>query len=142
MFLLDTDHCIYILNGKPLEVAERSEVVGRGQMAVSYITMAELIYGACKSRNKAANLATVERLCARLILLPFEDSVVRIFGELKADLDAAGQLNASTAADGRVRRDFDIAIAATALAYGRTLVTHNTSHYAGISGLALEDWHP
>jgi tRNA(fMet)-specific endonuclease VapC len=34
----------------------------------------------------------------------------------------------------------DMMIAATALAHGLTLVTHNTGEFGRIAGLQLEDW--
>jgi predicted nucleic acid-binding protein len=34
----------------------------------------------------------------------------------------------------------DLLIAATALVYDLTLVTHNTRHFQGIPDLRLEDW--
>jgi len=141
MFLLDTDHCIYIMNGKPAGVAECAKRVGEAYLALSPFTIAELMYGACKSQHKERNLASISMLCKSLVTLPFEASVVRIFGEVKAALTAVGQLHVANAADARLKRDFDIAIAATAIAYGRTLVTHNTAHYAEIDGLTLDDWH-
>jgi len=36
--------------------------------------------------------------------------------------------------------DFDVAIAAHALAHGATLVTANRKHMARVAGLAVEDW--
>jgi tRNA(fMet)-specific endonuclease VapC len=38
--------------------------------------------------------------------------------------------------------DMDLATAATALAHGLMLVTHNTRHFRRIPGLQLEDWYP
>jgi tRNA(fMet)-specific endonuclease VapC len=38
--------------------------------------------------------------------------------------------------------DMDLAIAATALTNGLTLVTHNTAHFQRVSGLIFEDWYP
>jgi tRNA(fMet)-specific endonuclease VapC len=38
--------------------------------------------------------------------------------------------------------DFDLAIAATALAHGLTMVTHNTRHFNRVPGLVLDDWIP
>ena len=51
-----------------------------------------------------------------------------------ADLWAEGKR------DGRPTDDADLIIAATALETGRVLVTGNTSHFAWISELTLEDW--
>ena len=41
---------------------------------------------------------------------------------------------------GRATGETDAFIAATALAYGATLVTHNTKHFRHVPGLKLEDW--
>lgn len=42
---------------------------------------------------------------------------------------------------GKPIAEMDLIIAATALEYDLTLVTHNTSDYQRISGLRLRDWH-
>jgi tRNA(fMet)-specific endonuclease VapC len=58
--------------------------------------------------------------------------VIEEFGRLRALLRRRHQLIP----------DMDLAIAATALAHGLTLVTHNTRHFARVPGLVLEDWIP
>lgn len=41
---------------------------------------------------------------------------------------------------GGLQGEFDILIGSTALAYGLTLATRNTRHFANIANLVLEDW--
>ncbi|MDH3625181.1 MAG: hypothetical protein OES69_06520 [Myxococcales bacterium] len=52
------------------------------------------------------------------------------FGWVKAKLERAG----------RLIEDFDIAIAAHAIAWDATLVSANTKHFTGIEELRLETW--
>jgi predicted nucleic acid-binding protein len=52
------------------------------------------------------------------------------FGQLKSELETTGRRIA----------DADLFIASITLAYGATLVTGNSRHYARIPGLPLEDW--
>jgi tRNA(fMet)-specific endonuclease VapC len=65
-----------------------------------------------------------------LPVLPLNDTALRRFGELKAELRRTGQPIA----------DFDLLIASVALAAGYILVTNNTRHYERITGLELENW--
>ena len=58
------------------------------------------------------------------------DGVSRAFGEIKAWLERKG----------RSIEDFDVAIAAHALAHDATLVTANVKHVTGIPKLLVEDW--
>ena len=61
----------------------------------------------------------------------WSDEVSRTFGQTKAALERKG-----------IRlEDFDVAVAAHALALGATLVTDNTEHMKRIKGLDLENWH-
>lgn len=59
-----------------------------------------------------------------------DDGVNRAFGKTKAELEKR-----SARVD-----DFDVAIAAHALALDATLVTENLRHFGRISGLVVESW--
>ena len=61
----------------------------------------------------------------------WSDEVSRTFGQTKAALERKGMR----------LEDFDVAVAAQALALGATLVTDNTEHMKRIRGLDLENWH-
>lgn len=63
-------------------------------------------------------------------MLPISEPVL----ELAADLWVSGERG------GHPHRDADLIIAATALENGRVLATGNTTHFAWITGLTVEDW--
>jgi tRNA(fMet)-specific endonuclease VapC len=128
-FLLDTDTCVFWLRGRP-SVRERLLAVGVENVGVSVTTLAELRYGAACSAQAEANQQAVDNLISGLALVGIGPEACRIFGDLKAALRTRGQLI----------EDFDLLIAATALAHGLTLVTSNTDHFNRIPGLALENW--
>jgi tRNA(fMet)-specific endonuclease VapC len=129
MYLLDTDTCIYWLNGQS-SVRERLLAIGWDQIAVSVITQAELYYGAFKSSQIESNLARIDTLVNYLEVLPLSEAVLKRFGALKVDLRRAGH----------PLPDFDLLIASATLATDRTLVTNNTRHYERIPDLQLDNW--
>lgn len=69
-YLLDSYIVIYVIKRRPREALE---VFNRhhGHMAVSAITLAELVHGAEKSQFPAHNLNVVEDFCSRLAVLPY-----------------------------------------------------------------------
>jgi len=127
--LLDTDICIYWLNGHP-EIREQALTVGLSNLSISSITVAELYFGAYNSNRIEQNLARAEQFVGAIAIIPPTPSTLKTFGELKATLRRSGQPVA----------DFDLLIASTALSEQLTLVTNNTRHYQRIPGLALENW--
>lgn len=58
--LLDTDICIYWLNGRP-EIRAHALAIGITNLAVSSITAAELYFGAYNSARVAQNLGRAEQ---------------------------------------------------------------------------------
>ena len=129
MYLLDTDTVIYLLKGHPA-VVENLKNHLHEPIKISVITYMELQYGAYKSQRVAANLAKIKSLGQSIGMATITIAVAEIFGLLKADLEKAG-----------IRLDdFDLAIAACALANNLILVTNNTQHFERIEGLKLENW--
>lgn len=128
-YLLDTDTCIYWLRNRQ-SVREKVREVGWNQITICVITVAELYYGAYNSNRVTENLARAEFFIQNLSVLPLNDTALRRFGELKAELRRIGQPIA----------DFDLLIASVALAAGYILGTNNTRHYERITGIQLENW--
>ena len=129
-FLLDTNTCIRYLNGRAPTIRTHLAAVPLAEIAVCAPVKAELYYGAARSQNPARSLARQEAFLRVFVSLAFDDHAARFYGRIRADLAARGTPIGAN----------DLLIAAIALAAELTLVTHNTSEFGRISGLALEDW--
>ena len=99
-------------------------------IALSTITLAELMHGVEKSGDPAANLRVVEDFCSRLEVLPYLPKAAQHYGAIRAALERAGTPIGVN----------DLHIAAHARSEGLTLVTHNTREFVRVPGLQLEDW--
>lgn len=128
MKVLDTDTCIGILRGNRAVLERRTAETD--EVVTTWITAAELFYGAAKSIAPEHNRTIVEGFLATLPVLGLDDAAVQIFGEAKARLERLG-----TRLD-----DADLLIGAIAAARRATIVTGNRRHYARIPGVAVEDW--
>ncbi|HEY6106177.1 MAG TPA: PIN domain-containing protein [Anaeromyxobacteraceae bacterium] len=128
MKLLDTDTCIAILRGDEGVVERRAATAD--EVATTWITAAELYYGAAKSIAGEKNRALVASFLATLPLLGLDEASVQIFGEAKALLERRGLRLA----------DADLFIGAIAVVQRATVVTGNRRHYERIPGVAVENW--
>lgn len=128
MILLDTDVCVSLVRGNA-SIAERIRGHSSGA-AVSYVTVAELAYGAEKSRESDYNRGLVERFLLTVPVIESARSAMRLFGKLKSQLEARGES----------LPDADLLIAAVALDRDLVLATGNAKHFARIKDLRFEDW--
>jgi tRNA(fMet)-specific endonuclease VapC len=129
--LLDTSTCIEILRGKQATVLARYAGCARAEIALSAVVRAELLAGALLSAKPEENRRVAESFCALFPCLPFDAQAADIHAQWHVRLRRAGQ---SIGAN-------DLIIAATALAHGLTVVTHNLGEFQRIDGLLVEDWH-
>ena len=128
MILIDTDICIELLRGNRRIIEKRKN--RSDDVAISFMTAAELFYGAEKSQNRGKNIVVVEKFIMSVPVLHTDIGIARMFGELKSNLSKKA-LPVS---------DADIIIAATALAKCTCLVTGNTQHFSRFEGLRIENW--
>jgi predicted nucleic acid-binding protein len=128
-YLLDTNICVYWLKGNR-QVEQKVLAAGIDAVALPFITVSELYYGAYKSQRMEANLQLVRSLTEQLTVLESDETISELFGELKAELEK----------NGMIIDDADLYIAACAKVHGLTLVTNNTKHFKRIKGLKLENW--
>ncbi|MCP4659407.1 MAG: type II toxin-antitoxin system VapC family toxin [bacterium] len=128
MRILDTDICVEILRGNTGVIEQRRATIDR--VATTWITAAELYYGAARSVAPEKNQGLVTELLESLEIHGLNTSASRQFGRLKAELERQGQRLA----------DADLLIASVALVHGATLVTGNVRHYDRIPDLEIEDW--
>jgi len=82
-YLLDTNIVIYILKRRPIEVLHLFNQHAQ-HMAISTITLAELLHGAEKSSKSAENLAIVEDFCSRLEVLAYTPKAAQHYGMIRA----------------------------------------------------------
>ncbi|QQR96907.1 MAG: PIN domain-containing protein [Sphingobacteriales bacterium] len=127
-YLLDTNICIYFLNGK-YNLIHKIEEVGIENCIVSEITIAELKYGVEKSTHKEKNKKILE-----LFLLKF--NIMPIFPAL--DLYAKEKVRLKT--KGKTLDDFDLLIGTTAVYNELILVTKNITDFERIENINIEDW--
>ena len=118
MRLLDTDTCTAILRGNAGVIERRTATPD--DVATTWITAAELHYGAAKSKAPDKNRSLVKSFLGTLPVL----------GEAKALLEQHGQRLA----------DADLLIGAIAAANRAIVVTGNRRHYERIPGVTVEDW--
>lgn len=162
LYLLDTNICVYIIKHKPPHVRERFASFKAGDLGVSAVTEAELLYGAYSAphvsrgstplrpprsrglspRSEAGGargaesaqvehkLAAVLDFTSRVEVVPFDTSVSDAYGHIRADLERRGTPIGA----------LDLLIAATALALGVPLVTHNAREFEQVPRLRVEDW--
>ena len=130
MYLLDTNICIYAINGKYPALKDYLLEIHPDEIAVSAITVGELEYGAAKSRWGDRTRRIKHAFLANYRILPFTER----------DAVLSGQLRALLASSGMPIGAYDIMIAAQGLAGNYSIVTHNTREFERIPGLALEDW--
>lgn len=128
-YVLDTDTCIYWLNGKE-SLRQKVKKIGFHQLRTTIITVAELRYGAHKSQRIEENLQKIDDFLKKVQVLPLDRESADQFGKIKATLQRAGQPCG----------DFDMLIAAITLRYDGILVTNNIEHFKRIDGLRYENW--
>ena len=128
-YMLDTNIVIYTMKNRPRQVKKQFQRHD-GRMAVSAVTLGELVFGAEHSQAVEKNLADIESLIARLEVLPFESKAAYHFGQIRAALYKTGSPIGA----------YDMMIAGHARALGLVLVTNNHKEFQRVPGLLLENW--
>lgn len=128
MRVLDTDVCVELLRGNARVISRRQ--TSREPVATTWITVAELSYGAFRSAAPEQNLEKLTQFQATLPILGLDSRSANRYGEIRRLLERQGQ---------RLEGE-DLMIAAITLARGAVLVTGNRRHYDRIPGLSIEDW--
>jgi tRNA(fMet)-specific endonuclease VapC len=131
-FILDTNALSALMRAEPAAL-RRLRALARDQVGVPQPVVAEIEYGLSRlpaSKRKRALEARWRLFADELPRTGWTEEVSVRFGKVKAALEKRGER----------LDDFDLAIAAHALATGATLVTANRKHMARIPGLEIESW--
>jgi tRNA(fMet)-specific endonuclease VapC len=98
------------------------------RVRISVVTVAELFFGARRSRTPESSLTICREFCAAFDL-PLSSSAAERSGEVRARLETNGLRIGPC----------DVLIAGIALAEGRILVAHNTREFGRVPDLRIED---
>ena len=114
-YLLDTNVISHIMQGRDVKLLAKLSKLPIGQAAISSVTLAEIEYGVQRrcSSEKLRNALT--QVLLHMDILPWDASAATCYGELCSSLEAQG-INLS---------DFDMMIAAHAVALKATLVSRD-----------------
>ena len=129
-YYLDTNIIIYALNGKYPAIRPHFEQVPAMAIVLPSVALAEIEYGARKSRDYEKTIQLYRKFMHPFDVAPFTRHAAECYGRIRADLEAKGQIIGAN----------DLLIAATVMAENGVLVTHNTRELSRISGLAVENW--
>lgn len=129
MFLFDADAISESFRARPLpRYLAWLENIPAEEQFTSAIVVGELYRGAFRSQARDRHLANIEnRVLPEMTILPFDEDVARVFGELAAALELAGKILATA----------DLQIAATAVHHGLDLVTGNIRHFDRVPDLRI-----
>lgn len=127
IYMLDTNICIYVINSRPAIVLERFRLERLGDIAISSVTAADLAFGVAKS-GSVRNRQALEMFLSTLEILPFDESAIWHYADIRADLERRGQPIGT----------LDTMIAAHALTTNTILVTNNTREFERIPRLRVE----
>jgi len=128
-YLLDTNICIYVIKRRPVLALDRFNE-NAAHLAISTITLAELLHGAEKSSQPQRTLAVVEDFCSRLDVLDYGAKAAQHYGQIRASLEQRGTPIGVN----------DLHIAAHARSEGLTLVSNNLREFERVDGLLYENW--
>ena len=130
MYIVDSNTCIYFMNGKYPSVRDKFLSISPKDIKISSVVKGELLLGAFKSQTREQTTKKVEKFLNPFDIIDFTDKMSYDYAEIRAALEKSGN---SIGAN-------DLLIAATALNQKATLVTHNIDEFSRIHGLDIEDW--
>lgn len=104
-------------------------LVGAEERAISVVTVSELLHGVHRATGARRNTrsAFVEHVLAAFEPIPITEPVARAHAQVWADLEGRGAVIGA----------HDLWIAATALAHGLGVVTHDRADFERIDGLRV-----
>jgi tRNA(fMet)-specific endonuclease VapC len=128
VILIDTDVCIEILRKNDRVIAARD--ARDDDVAVSFMSVAELFYGSAKSSSREHNDSLITEFLLTVEVVQTDLPILRRFADLKS----------VTRDQGLLLPDADLLMAATAIEKAQLLVTGNTRHFERIPDLRIENW--
>jgi tRNA(fMet)-specific endonuclease VapC len=129
-YLLDTNVVSHIMQGRDAALLARLTALPVGQVVISSVTLAELECGLQRKGQPPRLRNALTEVLLRMDVLPWDEKVARCYGAFCNALEAQG-ISLS---------DFDMMIAAHAVAVDATLVSRDKAFAQVGERLRLEVW--
>ena len=129
-YLLDTNICIYLIKKQPTNVLQKFKSIMLGDIGISSITLAELMYGIEKSQHHEKNKIALEEFTLPLDIIPFDGKATQYYGAIRSYLEKKGTPIGA----------LDLLIAAHAKSLNAVLVTNNVKEFSRVPKLKIENW--
>lgn len=130
MYYLDTNTCIYYLNGRYESIKKKLLTTPPSEIAVPVIVKAELLLGAIKSKAKKPTLEKIEKFLMPFEFVPFDDGASHAYAEIRGKLESEGKIIGPN----------DLLIAAIVKFHDGILITNNGKEFDRIKGLKIDNW--
>jgi len=128
IYMLDTDTASLMVRKHP-PVIDSLIKHEDDEICISAVTYAGLCYG-LEKKGSDRLFNEVNSVMGKFTITDFGDSQSELYGKIRLRLEKSGT----------PLGDMDMLIAASAMAAGAILVTHNIRHFSKIKGLKVEDW--
>lgn len=129
-YLLDSDVFSHMIKGADAAINLRMQTLAKGEAILSVITTGEFFYGVAHAPLSALRTKRAQRLIDFLGVLPIDEPVSAVYGQIRADLRAKGTPIGPN----------DLWLAAQAKAHGLVMVTRNGREFSRVEGLTVESW--
>jgi tRNA(fMet)-specific endonuclease VapC len=128
--MCDTDIVSYIMKRSRPEPLRRLAMTSVGDVCISAVTKAELLFGVMTSPCQQRDEASLNDFLRHVTVLDFPEEAALDYAEIRADLKRKGTPIGAN----------DLFIAAHARSQDLILVTNNMREYARVPNLRLENW--
>lgn len=124
--LVDTDVFSYLMRPNDTRGdAYRPHVKGK-TVAISFVTVGELYYGAEKRKWSGKTLSYLQEKLKAVVVVPYDEELCRTYARIRNSLPAGVVVAAN-----------DLWIAASAVRHSIPLITNNRKHFERIPGLTI-----
>ena len=130
IYYLDTNTCIYFLNGKYESIKEKVLSIPPNEIGIPSIVKAELFFGAYKSKNRKSNIEKVEMFLEPFEIIAFDDLMTYVYADIRERMEKTGLIIGPN----------DLLIASIVKFHDGILVTNNEKEFSSIEGLQIENW--
>lgn len=130
MYFLDTNICIYFLNGTVPSVRNNLLSTPPHEIKIPVIVHSELWFGVQKSERKEENKQKLQRFFDPFDIVDYTADISQTYAELRLAAESKGH----------IVRPNDLLIASITVANNGTLVTRNTEEFSKIPQLKLAEW--